>query len=58
MERLHCRVFLQDRANDVALNAATLAVNDAQLAKTCLLTLFKIFFDDARDFLGLKRVEV
>jgi hypothetical protein len=33
-------------------------VNQAHLAKAGLLTLFEVFFDNARDILGLKWVEI
>src|SRR5207253_6072069 len=37
----------QDASNDFALHAATLAVNDADDAKTSLMCFAQIFFDDS-----------
>lgn len=51
-------MLLQQRANNTALHALALAVNQAHLAKAGLLTLLEILFDDAGDILRLKWMEI
>lgn len=58
MKRYDRRIFLQERADGVALNALAFAVDQAHFVNAGLSTLFKIFLDDAGYFLGLKRMQV
>jgi hypothetical protein len=51
-------VPLQNAAHDIALDACATAVNDSHFFQAGLPTLLKIFFDDARDIFGSKRVEI
>ena len=58
MKRYDGRIFLQERADSVALNAFAFAVDQAHFVNAGLSALFKIFLNDAGNFLGLKRMQV
>ena len=51
-------MFLQNATHDIALNADSTAMNDSNFLESRLATLLEIFFDDARNVLRMKRMEI
>lgn len=58
MKRKYLGMFAQERADDVSLDAFSLAMNETDFGQSGLPALFEIFFDDARNLLGLERMEI
>ena len=58
VERNDIRMFLKNGMHDLALDAGSAAMDDANLAKSTLDGLIQIFLDHNVDFLRLERVEV
>ena len=51
-------MLLENATHDIALHTCAAAMNDSNLRKSGLPTLLEIFFDDARDILRMKGVEI
>ena len=51
-------MFLQQRANDIALHAFAFAVDQTHFAEAGVFALIEKLFDDAGNFLGLKGMKI
>jgi hypothetical protein len=51
-------VFLQNATHNIALHTNASSMNEPNLRKSGLPALPEIFFDDARNILGMKSVEI
>ena len=58
LERCNGRVLLQQRGNDIFLDALAPAVNDAHFSNSRFDTLLQVLFHHARDVLGLEGVKI
>jgi len=57
-KRFDIRMALQNRVNDLALNAYPTSMNDSHVPETAADGLVQVFFNDCRDVTRLERVKV
>jgi len=51
-------MLLENTTHDVTLHTCATAMNDSNFRKPGLLALIEVFFDNARDVLRMKGVEI